>query len=444
MKKILVGFILWYLRTAGSLQLKKFNPYIVGVGGASGKTSLSNFIYLIFKDKYKTKQTKGKNSETGIPLDILGITLKNYSKIEWLKVLFLVPLKLLFYWEKVEVYVVEMGIDSPLPPKNMSYLLKIIKPDVGVLTNISYEHSIYFELLTKEGSESEKQKDILRLTKDQEGLLLTALSKNGVAVLNMDDENIKGLESLVSAQKLRVSAKDSVAEFYIEKIENYVDKFLTVFSYKGKKYKIEIGNPLPKHFAYSFVLALASSINKMGDMGQAISTLEQSFSLPPGRVSVFAGIKETVIIDSSYNNATLSPILDLLDFTKEVGKQRRRVAILGDMRELGTMSKALHEEVARKILNTLDFAILVGPLSEKYISPVLKKEEFPHFSFPTFTSARETILDEIRPKDIILVKGSQNTLFLERAVELLLKNKKDIELLCRRGEYWDKIRSKTL
>jgi UDP-N-acetylmuramyl pentapeptide synthase len=444
MKKILVGFILWYLRTAGSLQLKKFNPYIVGVGGASGKTSLSNFIYLIFKDKYKTKQTKGKNSETGIPLDILGITLKNYSKIEWLKVLFLVPLKLLFYWEKVEVYVVEMGIDSPLPPKNMSYLLKIIKPDVGVLTNISYEHSIYFEPLTKEGSESEKQKDILRLTKEQEGLLLTALSKNGVAVLNMDDENIKGLESLVSAQKLRVSAKDSRAEFYIEKIENYVDKFLVVFSYKGKKYKIEIGNPLPKHFAYSFVLALASSINKMGDMGQAISTLEQSFSLPPGRVSVFAGIKDTVIIDSSYNNATLSPILDLLDFTKEVGKQRRRVAILGDMRELGTMSKALHEEVARKILKTLDFAILVGPLSEKYISPVLKKEEFPHFSFPTFTSARETILDEIRPKDIILVKGSQNTLFLERAVELLLKNKKDIELLCRRGEYWDKIRSKTL
>lgn len=444
MKKIIVGFILWYLRTAASLQLKKFNPYIVGVGGSSGKTSLSNFIYLIFKDKYKTKQTKGKNSETGIPLDILGITLRNYSKLEWLKTFLLVPVKLLFNWERVEVYVVEMGIDSPLPPKNMSYLLRIIKPDVGVLTNVSYEHSVYFEALASDGSQANKQKDILRLTKEQEGLLLTALSQNGIAVMNMDDENIKELERLVSAQKLRVSAKDSKAEFFIETIENYVDKFLTVFRYEGKRYKIEIGNPLPKHFAYSFVLALASSINKMGEMEEAIKALEQNFSLPPGRMSVFSGIKDTVIIDSSYNNATLPPILDLLDFTKEVGKQRRRVAILGDMRELGTMSKALHEEVARKILETVDFAILIGPLSQQYISPVLKKEKFPHVSFKTFTSARDTILEEVKPKDIVLVKGSQNTLFLERAVELLLKNKKDVELLCRRGQYWDKIRSKTL
>jgi UDP-N-acetylmuramoyl-tripeptide--D-alanyl-D-alanine ligase len=161
-------------------------------------------------------------------------------------------------------------------------------------------------------------------------------------------------------------------------------------------------------------------------------------------MSVFKGIKDTVIIDSSYNNATLTPILDLLSFVQEIGKQRRRIGIIGDMRELGTMSKALHEEVAKKILKTLDIAILIGPLSQQYILPVLKKNNFPAFSFLNFTSSKSTILEVIKPKDVILIKGSQNTLFLERAVELLLKNKEDAQKLCRRGEYWEKIRQKTL
>ena len=161
-------------------------------------------------------------------------------------------------------------------------------------------------------------------------------------------------------------------------------------------------------------------------------------------MSVFKGIKDTVLIDSSYNNATLTPILDLLEFVKDIGKQRRRIGIVGDMRELGTMSKSLHEEVARKILETLDVVILIGPLSQQYILPILKKNDFPVYSFLNFTSSKSTILEITKPKNMILVKGSQNTLFLERAVEMLLENPKDREKLCRRGDYWDKIREKTL
>ena len=114
------------------------------------------------------------------------------------------------------------------------------------------------------------------------------------------------------------------------------------------------------------------------------------------------------------------------------------------MRELGTMSKPLHEEVARKILETLDLVILIGPLCQQYILPILKRKDFPVYSYLNFTSAKSTITEEIKPKDMVLVKGSQNTLFLERAVAMLLNNPKDIEKLCRRGEYWEKIREKTL
>lgn len=437
-------FLLWYLRFFARLQIKKINPLIIGVGGASGKTSLSNFLQIILRNKFKVKQGRGKNSETGIPLDILGLALNNYSYGEWLKIAFLAPLKVLLQWSKYDIYIAEMGIDSPLEPKNMSYLLKIIQPKIGVLTNISYEHSVYFDPLVEYQSLREREASILNLTAQQEGLLLTSLPKNGTAILNIDDENIRKLKDDIKADTISISKNNKNADFCIENLKNFVDEFLLQFRHQNKRYRLKIQNPLPEHFAYSFLLAIAVAKACGVGVEDSVHALENDFSLPAGRMSVFKGIKNSVIIDSSYNNATLTPMLDLLFFIKDIGKQRRRVGIIGDMRELGTMGKTMHEEVARKILETLDLAILIGPLSQQYIAPVLKKNDFPFYSFLNFTSAKSTILENIKPKDMILVKGSQNTLFLERAVELLLDNQEDKGKLCRRGEYWDKVREKTL
>lgn len=443
MKKRLVLFVLWYLRLFAKIQIKKINPIIIGVGGASGKTSLSNFIHIIFSKKYKVRQGRGKNSETGIPLDILKLNIKDYTYSEWLRALILAPIRVLLDWEKFDVYIAEMGIDSPVEPKNMSYLLKIIKPQIGVLTNISFEHSIYFDPLVEEKSFSQRQENILELTSRQESLLLKSIGQDGTAVLNIDDENIAKVKNEVSAHVLTVSGKNKNADFYIENIKNFVNEFILGFKFKNKNYTLKIENPLPEHFAYSFILSIAIASACHIEIQDAIKALEEGFFLPPGRMSVFNGIKNTVIIDSSYNNATLTPILDLLSFVKEIGKQRRRIGIIGDMRELGTMSKALHEEVARKILETLDIVILIGPLSAEYIAPVLKKNDFLYYSFQNFTLAKKTILELIKPKDMILIKGSQNTLFLERVVQMLLENPKDRDKLCRRGEHWEKIREKT-
>jgi len=444
MKKRASLFILWYLRFLAKLQLAKLKPLIIGVGGASGKTSLSNFISIILKDMYKVKQGKGKNSETGIPLDILGLQLNNYSHREWLRIMLMAFVKVLTDWQKYDIYIAEMGIDSPLEPKNMTYLLKIIKPDIGVLTNISLEHSAYFDVLIEEKDEAKRHQQILKLTAEQEGLLLTSLNKEQTAVLNIDDKNIYQIKSKIKAKITTVSQKDSTADLKIESIKNFVDKFVLHFKNENKNYEIKISNPLPEHFAYSFLLAIAVAKSAGVSVADSIKSLENSFSLPPGRMSVFKGLKDTILIDSSYNNATLVPMLDLLSFVADVGKQRRRVGIIGDMRELGTMSKLVHEKVAEQILDTLDLVILIGPLSQQYILPILKTHDFPVYSFLNFTSAKATILEQVKPKDMILVKGSQNTLFLERAVEMLLEHPQDKDKLCRRGEYWDKIREKTL
>ena len=438
--KIIKNLILLYLRFLAKIQLWKVKPIVVGIGGASGKTSLANFIYLILKDKYKIRQGKGKNSETGLPLNILGISISNYSIFDWLKVVILAPLKILFDWKKYEIYVAEMGIDSPKEPKNMSYLLKIIKPDIAVLTNISFEHSQYFEEVVKKKSIEETENEIFKLTSEQELLLLNSLGKNKTAILNLDDLEISNSQDKIISNKITVSKNKS--DFKISKILTTTKDFIVEFEHLGNKYSLKLNQSLTEHFAYSIVLAIATGFALDVKIEDAISSIENNFSLPPGRMTVFAGVNDSTIIDSTYNSSPL-PLLDLLDFLKNT-KGKRKLAILGDMRELGVLSKKLHEEVAEKIIKTSDAAILIGPLMAEYVYPILKQNNFNVKFFNNFSQVKDQLKNLIEEEDIILVKASQNTLFLERAVELLLKNPQDKQKLCRRGNFWDKKRHQSL
>ncbi len=444
MRKILVKFVLLYFRVLAKVQLKKINPIIIGVGGASGKTSLSGLIFLILREKYKVRQGMGKNSETGLPLNILGISINNYSVFDWLKAFIVAPFKVIFDWNNYDIYVAEMGIDGPFEPKNMSYLLKILKPQIGMLTNISLEHSQYFDTLVKASNPEEREKEILDLTAREESLLITTLAKGQTAVINADDRETQKYLDKIKANIISISLSNSKADFFARNIETSINSFKVNFYHNRKNYDIKLNTPLPNHYAYSFLLAIAVC-SKLGfSEEEAIEILEKNFSLPPGRMSVFEGIKETLIIDSSYNNATLSPLLDILEMLKNIAGKRRKVVILGDMRELGTVSQKQHTIIAKKILETSDLAILIGPEMQKFVAPILKDNNFTFSAFPTFTNAKDEILKVIKSQDLILVKSSQNTLFLERVVEMLLKNVTDKEKLCRRGEFWDKKRQQSL
>lgn len=436
MRKILASFVLGYLRIFAKIQLFKERPTIIGVGGASGKSSLSRFIALILAQKYKVLETGGKNSESGIPLSILGIKVQNYTPLEWIKAVVLAPYKVIFDWKRYDFLVAEMGIDGPFEPKNMNYLLKILKPKIGVLTNISFEHSIYFEEVSKD------KKKILELTARQEGLLLRSLPKDGFAVLNIDDPEIRSVKG-VRASKISVSAKDLASDFFIEKVDVDLKNFRASFFFNSKRYSVKVGTPLPDHYAYSFIMAIAIAKILGFKIEDSIRILEKKFSLPPGRMSVFEGKKGSVILDSSYNNATLSPLIDALDLLKRVANGRRKVAVIGDMRELGVISKEYHQQVARKLLDTTDLTLLVGPLTQKFISPILRENKRNFYAFNTFSEGKDTIKSEIGKNDIVLIKSSQNTLFLERVVDMLLKNPRDKSNLARRGKFWDKIRAQT-
>ena len=443
MRKLVTPCILWYLRKAANLQLQKIKPLVIGVAGSSGKSSLTSLLYEIIHDYTSVKNSSGKNSETGIPLNILGISMADVSLVSWAKVLFLIPWKLLSQWKKYNIYIAEMGIDSPKEPKNMSYLLKIVQPTIGMVTNVSLEHSVYFDPYVSAFSEKERQEKILDMTAREELSLLASLPKNGIAVINLDDEYIKSSISDIKARKVTISTQNSKADLYAKKILITDRMFRMHLIWRGRNYTLLLHSPLPLFYAHEFLFALATALCLEIPLSQAIGSLEKHFSLPPGRFSLLEGIRHTTIIYSSYNNATLEPISGILDMLRFVSGRRRKVAIIGDMRELGSQSRTNHEALAHKLMHTVDEVILIGPLLKNYAEPILKRKNFLYQSFLTFTDAKQAIKDTIQENDLILVKGSQNTLFLERVVEMLLAHGEDIEKLCRRGDFWDKKRAAT-
>lgn len=225
MRKIAVKIVLGYLRFFTKIQLSKLHPIIIGVGGSSGKSSLCEIISIALSAKYTVKQGKGKNSETGIPLDILGIHMKSYTPFDWAKTLFAAPLKIFTNWEKYDVYVVEMGIDSPFEPKNMSYLLKIVQPTIAATTNVSLEHTVYFDSLVTDKDEEKRKEKLLQLVAEQETLLLTALPSHGTAIVNVDDAYVSTVQKDIHAKQITVSLKNTKADVYAEKIDISLEKF---------------------------------------------------------------------------------------------------------------------------------------------------------------------------------------------------------------------------
>jgi UDP-N-acetylmuramoyl-tripeptide--D-alanyl-D-alanine ligase len=405
-KTFFYWLVVYYLRLLAKLQLFKVKPLIIGITGSAGKSSLQNAVAAVLKNKYRVKVSEKANSETGIPLNILGFPGRNYSYADWFWVLPLATWKLLTNWEKYEIYVVELGVDSPRPPKNMGYLLTILKPKIGVFLNVLPVHTEAFE-----GLPGNPVDNIAK----EKGKLITALPQDGWAVLNANDKRVISFKTKTKAQ---------VVSF--------------------KKFKLELKNLiLSDEYQASFAAALAVAKILGINQKQAVANLKKNFKLPPGRMSLIEGIKNTRIIDSSYN-ASRVPLIASLKTLAQIARGRK-VAVLGDMRELGSLAGKEHRLVAQAAVKTTEVIVTVGPLMQKYFVPEVLRLGFKRtnlYSFSRAGQAAEALKKQIiQPGDTILVKGSQNEIFLEIVVEALMaKPQLADQLLCRRGRFWDKKR----
>ncbi len=443
-----------YLRFLAKVQLEKINLWrilrskfplqIIGITGSYGKTSAMKAIEATLKDGLLVKVSEKANSETGIPLDILGFKMQNYSLLDWLRVSFLAPLALFFNWQESDVYVVEMGVDEPDEPKNMGYLLKIIRPDIGVFLGVTSVHSMQFENKAPSGLKAKQKRNLtLDLIAREKGRLIRSLPPYGWAIINLDDQRVLPFSHKTKARVIGIS-RDNKGSIRIKEVKTTLNGFSASYEINGKQQRLSLkGMVLPKGYALTFAIALAAARAMEIDIEKAIKSLEKNFNLPPGRSSLIEGIKDSIIIDSSYNSSKKA-MLEMLDLLADLKNQSKRktIAVLGEMRELGEQAKIEHEEIVAPALRVADEIILVGDLMREFFLPkagVLGFKNIRHFQ--TSGQAGDYLRKSLKGKELILVKGSQNTIFLEILVERIMKNPKLADqLLCRRGGFWDRKR----
>ena len=443
MKHQLSALILFYLRFFARRALARHTLQIIGIAGSVGKSSTRNAVEAILKDHFSVLSVG--NSETGIPLGILGLNPSAYSLFEWIRFCALAPFRI-DHIKGVKYLITEMGIDDPYPPKNMSYLLSILKPDIALSLNISATHTEQFEkILTHEDkstlSPASLHDKVLDAIGKEDTKIITE-SGCSVGIYNADDLIVTRYVK-TSPTPLLSFGKSKVND--ISYISYTVSPKGTIFVMHDNKEKQDIILSFPMFLlpeVYREVLAAAILTTKQTGLTQKqiTTSLQENFSLPKGRSSLFHGIHETLLIDSTYNASQVATtaFLDLVEKLKNDTK-RLIVFVFGDMRELGAESEQEHIAVAKKLVGTVDYLYLVGPQTREYVLPYVQDHEYKFTEIRWFDSAKrvgEFLKDSLPKKAIVLFKGSQNTIYLEEAIKYVLTDKTDAKKLCRQDPYW--------
>ncbi|MEA2113305.1 MAG: UDP-N-acetylmuramoyl-tripeptide--D-alanyl-D-alanine ligase [Patescibacteria group bacterium] len=399
--KILAKIILW-----------RHKPKVVAITGSVGKTSAKEAVYRVLRRHFKTRRNiKNYNNEIGVPLTILGSETGGNSVWRWFKI-FLKALAAAL-WDKnyPEILILEMGIDKP---GDMKYLMSFIPVKVAVMTAIGQfpSHIEFFP---------EREKLV-----EEKALLINSLPADGLAVLNYDDLSVRmmrdNLPEKVSAIQYGFGegADLEIANYQLKIGDLEKGDFGISFKidYLGSAVPIRLPKVLGRQCAS--VAAAAASVGVFFGLNLVdISRELVKYRSLPGRTKLIRGIKNTWIIDDSYNAspASVSAALDILqeisvskaDSEGDEKVFRRRIAILGDMLELGNDTEAGHREIGKKAASTADLLFTVGERA-RFISDEARHRGMPKeniFEFSSSQKAGLTVQEKIASGDIILIKGSR-------------------------------------
>lgn len=399
--------------------LRSNRVQVIAVTGSVGKTSTKEAIFNLLSSKFDVYSSKKSfNTEFGLSLAVLQEEESGFSSpMAWLRIL----KRVLFNKKKVyKKIILEMGADKP---GDIKKLVKIASPTIAVVTSVRPVHLAPGQFSSLEAIAKEK------------GTLVAHLPKEGMAVLNNDDDLVRNMrtvagrltygvknEAMLMAKDIKTGAKDL--------------QFTAHFHGQSAEFTIPV---LGEFQVYVLLPAIAVGLQLGMKLSECAAGLAD-FSLPAGRMNPIAGINRSQIIDSSYNASptTVATALDLLAQLKAT----RKIAALGTMNELGEMTYAAHIEAGKKAAQVAKLLIAVGHEAPTIRRGALEggmQEEQIHTFFDS-EEAGEFLKGQLKAGDLVLVKGSQNRVRMEKLVKLIMKEpKKASELLCRQGEVWANI-----
>ena len=362
---VMVGNVVKCIQKLAKYKRSLYNIPVVAVTGSVGKTSTKDIIANVLSKKYKVLKTEGNyNNEIGLPLTVLK--LKNHTAM-----------------------VVEMGMNSF---GEISLLTNIAKPTTAVITNIGTAH---IGIL---GS----RENILKAKIE----ILEGLQKDGTVIINNDNDLLhKWYEENKNSYSVITYGITEKSKFNAINIRLNQDQSKYDLNYNGEIINIHV--PVAgEHFVYNSLCAIAvgETYNiSIEQIKEAIS----NFELTKKRMDILNKENGIKIINDCYN-ASYESMKAALECLNKM-ETPRKIAILGDMFELGEYTKQLHRKVGEEVLNNnINILITVGENSLE-IAKTVEENGFDKNNIYTTANAKEAIAklkEIIKPNDAILIKAS--------------------------------------
>tara|TARA_X000000950_G_scaffold82735_1_gene104089 strand:+ start:2145 stop:4988 length:2844 start_codon:yes stop_codon:yes gene_type:complete len=373
-RQIKVKNTLKFLTDTSKIFRENIDTKIIGITGSCGKTSLKELLGDVLGKISKVSiSPKSYNNKYGVPLSLLNLKERNKYGI------------------------LEVGMDQK---GEIDYLSKIIKPDIGVITNINYAHAKNFKNLKQ-----------IALAKSE---IIKNIRPNGFIILNADDNFFRLHTKIAIKNNVKVisfginSMRSNVKLIYIKKIGK---KYLAKIKLGNKKKFFVLSNNF-KNNIYNIICSIAVlSVNE--DIFKLSINTFSNFKTPGGRgdyskIKVYN--KKINLIDESYNSNPLSLKSAIENYHKIDTKKSQKILLLGDMLELGKHSKKLHQFIAPLVNKTnIDKVYVKGKMVslifEKFLKNkkgkvLIKKEEI-----------IEMIRKNLKNNDYLMVKASNATGF---------------------------------
>lgn len=430
MKNNFKKIITYVLRTESQLVLWKYKPKIVAITGSVGKTSTKDAVYAVFsKIAYVRKSEKSFNSEIGLPLTILGIPNGWNNPFVWLKNIFKGLWLVVAPHKYPEWLILEVGIGKP---DDMKKTASWLKTDAVIFTAIgdTPPHIEFFN----------SHKHLV----EEKSQLIKTLKKDGLLILNADDEVVSGLQANTKNITITYGFKEGAdmlasadSIFYDEK--NEPAGIIFRVDEKGVSLPVVIEGVFGRNHVYATLSALALSSGLKFNMLNAINSLK-NYDVPAGRMRLLKGINDSLIIDDTYNSSPLAceSALKTLNEIKCKDKKCRKIAVLGDMLELGKHTPEAHKNIGKIAEENTDVLVVVGPRARSIKEGALEMGMKPEmiFEFLDSREAGDFVKTFVKKNDLVLIKGSQG-MRMERTVEaILLDQENKNKLLVRQDDEW--------
>ncbi len=412
------NFVLFLIEHQTRRFLKRHKPKIIAVVGSVGKTSTKLAITTVLKQRFRVLVQEGNyNADVSVPMTIFDLPMPPAARLksptEWLKQLWYMELKIhrpfLF-----DALVLELGTDKP---GDIEHFRKYLRPDIAVVTAVTPEHMEFFKTIDAVA---------------QEELSITNFSE--LAIINRDDID-ETFARYVNNSNIDTYGTSGVAEYHY-----LTEDFEAGTGFAGKFVSPEFGEQ-------QVVLKLAGEHNVKAAVAAGVVGIKMGLSqteivngltaIRPvqGRMNILRGLLDSTIIDDTYNSSPAAAVAALQ--TLYLFPSKQKIAILGSMNELGEFSQKAHEEVGTMCDPTLlDWVVTIGEDAEKFLAPAAAKRGCQIRSFKSPYEAGAFVHSVLHPHATILAKGSQNGVFAEEALKILLHATEEESQLVRQEPDW--------